>query len=349
MAGLLTASLTGCQTAPAVTWLLHPEPAVRFLTGAGSTFDYPFFLRSFYDYNQEQHIEVNYQPIGSGGGILQLIEGTVSFGATDVPMNHSELARAQAAHGPVLQLPVTLAAEAIAYNVPGIHVRLRFSGAALADIFLGRITRWNNRLLTALNPGVALPDLPILVVHRSDGSGTTYIFTDYLSHVSRSFAAQVGTGTAVAWPVGVGEKGNTAVAQTVQTTPGAIGYVELSYVLTTHIAYAAVENAAHRYILPSLAGATAAAEAIADVTARHYSIVNAPGAASYPICGYSWIVIYRDQRSTAKARALSEMLHWLITTAQKKASTVGNAPLPASARAFAARQIVALRVVDKAT
>lgn len=297
------------------------------LTGAGSTFDYPFFSRAFYDYYKEYGKEVNYQPIGSGGGILQLMKGTVQFGATDVPMNAGELAQAAQQGGEVLQIPITLGAEAIAYNVPGVHGSLRFTGPLLAAIYLGTIRYWDSPQIRKLNQAIRLPHVPILVVHRSDGSGTTYIFTDYLSHSCTVWAKRVGTGKSILWPTGVGGKGNTAVAQLVQSTPGAIGYVELAYVLQTHMSYGMVENRYGKFLLPSLKGATAAASQFPEISSTNFSIVNAPGERSYPISGYSWVVVYKRQ-PVGQGQAVQQLLTWLVTKEQRAAPAVGNAELP---------------------
>jgi len=336
---LCCATLTGCGSvlSPAVSGPTHSRE-LRPLTGAGSTFDYPLLSRAFYDYYNEFHQEVNYQPIGSGGGILQLVKGTVQFGATDVPMNERELAQAARTRGAVLQIPITLGAEAITYNLPTVRHRLRFSGPLLADIYLGRIRFWDAPAIMALNPGVKLPHWPILAVHRSDGSGTTYIFTNYLSQVSSAFRRIVGIGKAVLWPSGVGGKGNAAVAELVQNAPGTIGYVELAYVLQTNMAYGLVLNRAGRYVAPSLRTTAMAANAFAELTSSHFSIVDAPGQSSYPICGYSWVVLYRKQTAT-RGRELRRLLTWLVTTEQSRASVVGNAPLPPVARRLALKQL----------
>lgn len=336
---LCCATLTGCGLVPSPAFLQPTPPkGLRPLTGAGSTFDYPLLSRAFYDYYNEFHQEVNYQPIGSGGGILQLVKGTVQFGATDVPMNNRELALAARTGGAVLQIPITLGAEAIAYNLPMVHHRLRFSGPLLAAMFLGRVRFWDAPAIVALNPGVKLPHWPVLAVHRSDGSGTTYIFTNYLSRVSPAFSRIVGTGKAVLWPSGVGGKGNAAVAELVQNAPGAIGYVELAYVLQTHMPYGVVLNRAGRYVAPTLRTTTAAADAFAELTPSHFSIVDARGLSSYPICGYSWVVLYRHQPAV-RGHELRRLLTWLVTTEQARASAVGNVPLPAVAQRLALQQL----------
>lgn len=317
------------------------------LTGAGSTFDFPFLSRAFYDYDRQHHIEVNYQPIGSGGGVLQLMQGTVSFGATDVPMSRSEKSLAEARGGPFIELPVTLGADAISYNLPGLHTKLTFTPAILAGIFLGRITNWDDPMIRAVNRHARIPHLTIVVVHRADSSGTTYIFTDYLSRVSLAWRKQVGTGEEVEWPVGVGAKGNTAVAQTIEATPGAIGYVELAYVRTSHMAYGLVENADHHFVIPDPATIMAAAQTLSRLSQTDFSIVNARGAYSYPISGFSWVVLYAHQKHQWQASVLRQMLTWLITTEQRQAYTVGNAPLPLQAQAYAVRQLAALGDRDK--
>jgi phosphate transport system substrate-binding protein len=330
--GLATvAILAAAPTASAATQLI----------GAGSTFDYPFFSRAFYTYS-EQHPEVtvNYQSIGSGGGIQQLIAKTVDFGASDVPMDAQELARAEA---PILQLPATLGGEGIAYNVPGIPKGLRLTRSLVADIYLGKITKWNDPAIARLNPGVRLPDLAITVVHRSDGSGTTYIFTDFLSRVSPEWKEKVGAGKSVAWPApsSVGGKGNEGVAGLVRQTQGAIGYVELAYLLENDMPYALLQNRAGNYLYPTIATVAAAAATKPDVSARDFSIVDAPCAQCYPISGYSWVLLYKHPRDAERGRLLKELMSWLVTKAQPIAKTIAYVPLPDNV------QQRALSILDK--
>ena len=305
------------------------------LSGAGSTFDQPFFARAFYQYSgQNPGTTITYSAIGSSGGIQQLQNQTVNFGATDVPMSASDLAAASG--GPVLQIPVALGGEAIAYHVAGIGSGLRLSGSVLAGIFLGNVTYWDSRLITALNPHLHLPHLPITVVHRSDGSGTTYIFTNYLATVSAPWLAQLGVGKTINWPVGVGGQGNQGVATLVQEIPGAIGYVELDYALEAHFAFAKMRNASGYFVAPSIRSVAADAAMKPHVTAQNFSIVNERGANSYPIAGYSWIVAYARQPNLGTGGALATMLNWLTHTGQRNAAALDYVPLPANIERLAA-------------
>ena len=313
------------------------------LTGAGSTFDYPLFSRIFYEYSRNNpSVSVNYQSIGSGGGIEQFSKKTVDFGASDVPMNAKELARAGF---PVIQVPVALGGEGIAYNLPGIKKGLKLTPEVLAGIYLGTITTWNDPALTALNPGVKLPKMPITVVHRSDGSGTTYIFTDYLSAVSTQWAAKVGRGKSVAWPApsSVGGKGNEGVAGLVEQTPGAIGYVELAYLLSNDMSYAKLRNKAGNFVFPSLQTVAAAAATKPDISATNFSIVNAGGADSYPISGYSWALLPVTPANASHAAALKTLFDWTVTKGQADAAAIGYVPLPANVQATAQKDIAAMR------
>jgi phosphate transport system substrate-binding protein len=300
--------------------------AATQLTGAGSTFDYPFFSKAFYEYSQKHaDLTVNYQSIGSGGGIQQFIAKTVDFGASDVPMNEEELKRAG---GAVLQIPVTLGGEAMGYNLPGVGKGLKLTRQLIADIYLGKVTKWNDPKLVQLNPGVKLPNMPITVVHRSDGSGTTYIFTDFLSHVSAEWKQKVGAGKSVQWPVGIGGKGNEGVAGQVRETPGAIGYIELAYVLENQMTYAQVQNKAGKFLYPSIKTVAAAAATKPNVSATDFSIVDAAGADSYPISGYSWVIVYKKPTNPGRAKLVRDVLRWLVTDGQKVAESVDYVPLP---------------------
>lgn len=296
------------------------------LTGAGSTFDYPFFSKAFYEYSQQRSdVTVNYQSIGSGGGIQQFIAKTVDFGASDVPMNAEELKLAQ---GPVLQVPVTLGGAAMGYNLPGIAKGLRLTRQLIAEIFLGKVTKWNDPAIVKVNPSITLPDMPITVVHRSDGSGTTYIFTDFLSSVAPEWKQKVGTGKSVQWPVGLGGKGNEGVAGQVRQTPGAIGYIELAYVLENEMTYAQVENKSGAFVYPSIETVADAAASKPEVSATDFSIVDASGANSYPISGYSWIMLYEKPSDAARAKLVKQTLEWLVTKGQSVAKSVDYVPLP---------------------
>jgi phosphate transport system substrate-binding protein len=299
------------------------------LTGAGATFPYPIYSKWFNDYAQRTGVKINYQSIGSGGGIRQLSEGTVDFGASDSPMSDQELTNAKG--GPVLHFPTVMGAVVITYNVPGLNSPLNLSGDAIADIFSGKITKWNDARIVAQNRGVALPNSDILVVHRSDGSGTTYIFSDYLSSVSPSWSSTLGKGKEIKWPVGLGGKGNEGVAGQVKQTPGSIGYVELAYAKQNKLAYANVRNAAGRYITPSIASVTAAAAGmkLPKNTDYRVSIANAPGKDSYPISSMTWILVYQNQPDRAKAAKLVNFLRWAYKDGEKTASALDYAPLPA--------------------
>ncbi len=300
------------------------------LTGAGSTFAYPLYSRWASDYAPTSGVRVNYQPIGSGGGIRQLSEQTVDFGATDAPMTDEEMAKAKG--GPVMHVPMAMGAVVVTYNLPGIAQPLKFDGAVLGDIFLGKITTWNDPRLRALNAGVTLPNTPILVAHRSDGSGTTYTFTDYLSAVSPAWKQQVGKGKDVKWPVGLGGKGNEGVAGQVKQSQGAIGYVELAYARQNKLPAASIRNAAGTYIAPSVETTTAAAAgALATLPANtdyRVSIANAPGANAYPISTMTWILVYRTQPDTAKGRKVVNFLRWGLTQGQAVEPALDYAPLP---------------------
>lgn len=303
-------------------------PQVSNLTGAGSSFDYPFFSKAFHTYGQPKNLQVNYQSIGSGGGIKQFTEQTVDFGATDVPMNDKELEAASKTGGEVVQVPVALGATVIAYNIPEVKDKLKFTPEIIAGIYLGKIKNWNDAAIAKENPGVKLPNQPITVVHRSDGSGTTYIFTDYLSSASKDWKDQVGKGKDVKWPAGVGGKGNEGVAGQVQKTPYSIGYVELAYAIQTKMSYGTVKNKEGKFVEATLDSTTAAASQFPNVTPKEFSIVNAPGADSYPISGYSWVVIFKNQKDQAKGQTIVELFDWVVTKGQEEAKALNYAPLP---------------------
>jgi phosphate transport system substrate-binding protein len=299
------------------------------LTGAGATFPYPIYSKWFADYATKTGVKINYQSIGSGGGIRQLSEQTVDFGASDGPMSDQELANAKG--GPVLHFPTVMGAVVLTYNVPGLNRPLNLSGDVIADIFSGKITKWNDARIVAQNRGVTLPNSDILVVHRSDGSGTTYIFSDYLSSVSPSWSSSLGKGKEIKWPVGLGGKGNEGVAGQVKQLPGSIGYVELAYAKQNKLAYANVRNAAGSYIAPSIASVTAAAASMKLPRNSDYriSIVNAPGKASYPISSMTWILVYQNQTDRVKGAKLVNFLRWAYKDGEKSAAALDYAPLPA--------------------
>lgn len=302
------------------------------LTGAGATFPYPIYSKWFSDYATKTGIRINYQSIGSGGGIRQLSEGTVDFGATDGPMSDSELAGAKG--GAILHVPTVLGADAIIYNLPTVKEPLKLTGEVLADIFLGRIKRWNDPRIAATNAGVALPAENILVVHRSDGSGTTYIFTDYLTAVSPAWKAGPGKGKDVRWPVGLGGKGNEGVAGQVKQTPGSIGYAELAYAKQNGLAFAHIRNAEGEFVAPSPEAATAAAAgAVSQLTPDtdyRVSIVNAPGKGAYPISSFTWIILYKNQPDATKGKKVLDFLRWALNEGGSQAAALDYAPLPES-------------------
>jgi phosphate transport system substrate-binding protein len=319
----------------ATSALLLPAASVRAdtsLTGAGSSFDFPFFSKAFAAYCNNC---INYQPIGSGAGIQQFIAKTVDFGATDVPLDPtSELPAAIKAGGPVLQIPITLGGVSIAYNLPTVKKTLHLTGPVLANIYLGLITRWNDKAIHQLNPKITLPDLAITVAHRSDGSGTSFIFTDYLSKISDNWRGRVGTGKLPNWPVGVGGKGTPGVAQIVQSTPGAIGYVELAYVLQNNLQQAALQNRSKQFVTPGRTSVASAAAGFPHVSAQNFSIVDAKGKASYPISGYSWVLLYKNPADATKGAALKKLFKWMLTTGQNFAATLDYVPLPKTTAAI---------------
>jgi len=327
---------------------LSPARAATALTGAGSTFDYPFFSKAFYEYSQDHpDVTINYQGIGSGGGIAQFTAKTVDFGATDVPMNATEVAKAEAAGGPVIQVPVALGGVAISYDLPGVvGGGLRLSPEVLAAIFLGKISSWDDAAIKKLNPSADLPSIPIVVVHRSDGSGTTYIFTDYLSHVSPEWKSSVGTGKSVQWPApsSIGGKGNEGVAGAIRQTPGAIGYVELAYVLENSMTQAMLENRAGEFLFCTTAHVAAAAASKPEVTATNFSIVDSPAQGAWPISGYSWAIVYAQPSDPARGKAVHDVLDWVVTKGQEIAGGLDYVPLPANVAALASKGLSEMKV-----
>ena len=306
-----------------------PLAAQTALTGAGATFPNPIYSKWFDAYNKKTGVQINYPSIGSGGGIKQYTEGTVDFGASDGPMTDEQL---QAVGGHVLHIPTVMGAVVLTWNLPALgDKQLHFDGPAVADIYLGKITKWNDKRLVALNPGVDLPNTDIIVVHRSDGSGTSYIFTDYLSKVSAEWKDKVGKATSVNWPVGLGGKGNEGVTQQVKQTEGAIGYVELIYAIANKLPYGQVKNAAGAFVTPSLESVTQAAASakFEKNTDFRVSITNAPGQASYPISSFTWLLVRPDMKDAAKAKAMKDFLEWMIgPEAQGMAPELEYASLP---------------------
>lgn len=304
------------------------------LTGAGATFPYPLYSTWFGSYATKTGVKINYQSIGSGGGIRQLSEQTVDFGASDAPMSDEELGKAKG--GRILHVPTTLGAVVLVYNLPGVTTPLKLSGEVVAAIFQGQITKWNDARIAALNSGVALPASDILVVHRSDGSGTTYVFTDYLASVSPAWATKPGKGKEVQWPVGLGAKGNEGVAGQVKNTPGALGYTELAYATQNKLSTASIQNANGEFVAPTIAAITAAAAgASAKLPATsdyRVSIVNAPGAGVYPISSFTWILVYEKPADAAKGKQVNDFLRWALTDGQAMAAPLDYAPLPEAMR-----------------
>jgi phosphate transport system substrate-binding protein len=298
------------------------------INGAGATFPFPIYSKWFDEYHKlHPEIEINYQSIGSGGGIRQMTEQTVFFGASDGPMTDDQL---KAAPGAVLHFPTVLGGVVPVYNIPGVSAELKFSGKVLADIFLGRIAKWNDAAIKALNPGVNLPDTDIFVVHRSEGSGTTYIWVDFLSKASSDFKSKVGVATSVNWPVGVGGKGNEGLAGLVKQTPGAIGYVELIYASQNKIAYGSVQNAAGEFVRSSLDSVTAAAAAASKAMPKDFrvSITDATGKGVYPISSFTWMLFYQAPKDKQRAKIMVDFFKWALTDGQKYCAGLGYAPLP---------------------
>ena len=299
------------------------------INGAGATFPYPIYSKWFSEYNKlHPDVEINYQSIGSGGGIRQLTNQTVFFGATDGPMTQDQIF---AAPGAVLHLPTVLGGVVPIYNIPGVDAQLKFTGRVLADIIMGKVAKWNDAAITSLNPGVNLPATDITVAHRSDGSGTTYIFVDYLSKVSPTFKQTVGVATSVNWPVGVGGKGNEGVAGLVKQTPGSIGYVELIYALQNKISFGSVQNFDGQFVAASIDTVTAAAAAAAKAMPKDFrvSITNAPGKNAYPISSFTWLLFYEHPSDKKKARIMVDFMKWALTDGQKYCAELGYSPLPA--------------------
>jgi len=296
------------------------------LTGAGATFPYPIYSKWFSEYSAAHPgVEINYQSIGSGGGIRQVTAGLVDFGATDGPATDEQLA---ASKTKLIHIPTVLGADVPAFNVPGVS-DLKFSGDVLADIFLGKISMWNDARIAKDNPGVNLPDQKIIVVHRSDGSGTSYIWTDYLSKVSKEWANGPGKGTSVAWPVGVGGKGNEGVAGLIRQLPGALGYIELIYALQNHISYGEVKNPAGNFIRASIEGVTEAAASVKQMPADYrVSITNAPGANAYPVSSFTWMLVPLKSADPAKGKVIKDLLSWIVNYGENEVSALSYAPLP---------------------
>jgi phosphate transport system substrate-binding protein len=309
--------------------LALPAMGQTTLNGAGATFPYPMYSKWFSEYNKlHSDVQINYQSIGSGGGIRQVLNGTVDFGASDGPMSDEQLAQAKVK---ILHVPTVMGAVVPAYNVPGVNAEIKFTPEALAGIFLGKITNWNDPAITKANPGVNFPNQPIIVVYRSDGSGTTFIFTDYLSKVSKDWVSAVGKGTSVKWQIGMGGKGNEGVAGQIRQLQGSIGYVELIYAVENKITYGSVKNAAGNFVKASLDGVTEAAASVKAMPADfRVSITNAPGKTAYPISSFTWLLIPEQSKDPNKGKIISNFLEWMVTDGQKMTSQLSYAPLPES-------------------
>ncbi len=308
------------------------------INGAGATFPFPLIDTWRVDYKSiKPNVNINYQSIGSGGGVKQFIEKTVDFGATDAPLTASEVQRAPGA----VHIPETIGSVVVAYNIPSMPNKgLKLTGPVLADIFLGKITKWNDPKIQSLNPGVSLPGEDIIVVHRSDGSGTTYVWTDYLSNISTAWNEQIGRGKSVQWPTGIGGPGNEGVANAIRGSPNTIGYIELAYALTTQMPYAYLQNQAGKFIEPTLESTRAAVAATAPTLPKgaasweHISVVNAPGGDSYPVASFSYLILFKELSTNpsideAKAKALVDFMSWAITEGQQSADDLSYVPLPA--------------------
>jgi phosphate transport system substrate-binding protein len=320
MKKILLAGLTGLLVVTAAS-------AQMLINGAGATFPYPIYSKWFNEYAKvDPSVRFNYQSIGSGGGQKQILAETVDFGASDGPMSDENLAKAS---HKLLHIPTVAGADVVSYNLPG-SPKLKLDGPTVAAIFLGTIRKWSDPAITGQNPGVSVPDQDILVVHRSDGSGTTYIFTDYLSSVSGEWKAKVGKGTSVNWPVGLGGKGNEGVSGQIKQSPGAIGYIELAYAKQNNLPYADMKNSSGNYIAASIDSVTAALATAQIPDDFRFSMVNPPGAEAYPIAGTTWLLVYQDQKDAAKGKKLVEFLRWAYSEGEKMAAALDYAPLPAN-------------------
>jgi phosphate transport system substrate-binding protein len=344
MKPLSTFAAVACTLALAagVAQSLHAQSLQ--INGAGATFPNPIYSKWFDEYNKKNpNVRINYQPIGSGGGIRQVTAQTVFFGATDGPMTEEQIL---AAPGKILHFPTVLGADVPVYNLPGVSGEIKFTGAVLADIFLGKITKWNDAALVKLNAGIKLPSTDITVVHRSDGSGTTYIWVDFLAKASPEWKKRVGVATSVMWPTGVGGKGNEGVAGLVQQVPGSIGYVELIYALQNKIAYGSVQNLAGEFVRASVQSVTAAAAGAAAKMPADFrvSITNAEGKGVYPISSFTWLLLYENPKDKAQSKAMVEFVKWALSEGQKFAPELGYAPLPAEVVKMELAALVKVRV-----
>lgn len=322
---------TSLPLAVLVLWMAAAGPtaaATVSLIGVGASFPFPIYTKWIDEYQRlHPNVRINYQPIGSGGGIRQITAGTVDFAGSDAFLSDEQL---RAAPGDLLHIPTVMGAVVIVYNLPGVRESLELTPAVIADLFLGKIARWNDRRIAELNPGTRLPNLPVAVVHRSDGSGTTFVFTSYLARVSAEWQGRVGVGTAVSWPAGVGAPQNDGVAGQVRQIPGAVGYVELAYALQNKMTYAAIQNRSGRFVLPSVETTSHAAAGMPMPGDYRTMVVDAPGEESYPIAAFTWILLPKEQRDPVKGRALVDFLWWAIHDGQQYAPALHYAPLPDS-------------------
>lgn len=317
--------------------------AELLINGAGATFPYPLYSKWFTEYTKiDKSVKFNYQSIGSGGGIKQIMAQTIDFGASDKFLTDQEL---KAAPGKLLHIPTVMGAVVVTYNLPGIGKGVKLSPEVLAQIYLGKITSWNDPRLSADNAGIKLPAKPIIVVHRSDGSGTTSIFTDYLSAVSPEWAGKVGKGASVKWPVGLGGKGNEGVAGQIKTTPYTVGYVELAYAFENKLPFAFVKNSAGTFVEPTIASTSAAAAGASKTMPADYrvSLVNQPGKNAYPIVGFTWLLVYQDQKDKAKGKKLVEFLKWELKQGQQMAAKMLYAPLPPNVAKMVEKTVNSIR------
>jgi len=339
---LLAFCVTGCKQSANTTATPASQSSTQNLNGAGATFPYPVYSKWFSEYaSAHPGIHINYQSIGSGGGIRQVTEGTIDFGASDGPMTDQQIAESKVA---VMHIPTVLGAVVPVYNIPGVTGNLNLAPDVIADIYLGKIKKWDDPRLAKDNPGVKFPSTAILPVYRSDGSGTTYIFTDFLSKISPDWAKKVGKSTSVKWPVGIGQKGNEGVAGMVRQSPSSFGYVELIYALQNKMTYGAVRNASGKFVLATTDGVTAAAAAAAATMPADYrvSITNASGDASYPISSFTWFLIPTHSQNTAKTETLKNFLTWMLDHGESEASSMGYAPLPTQVQAMVRKSIADL-------
>jgi phosphate transport system substrate-binding protein len=329
--------------AAGVLALVAAGASAQNINGAGATFPYPIYSKWFSEYNQlHPNVKINYQSIGSGGGIRQVSEGTVDFGATDGPMSDDQLKNAKVK---VMHIPTVLGAVVPVYNIPGVNKDLNFSSEVIADIYLGTIGKWNDPRIAKDNPGVNLPDKAILPVYRSDGSGTTYIFTDFLSKVSSDWSSRVGKATSVKWPTGIGQKGNEGVAGMVRQSPYSFGYVELIYAESNKMSFGLVRNASGKFVKASTSGVTAAAAAAAKTMPADYrvSITNAAGADSYPISSFTWLLIPTHSADPAKAKVLADFLGWMLDHGEAEAASMTYAPLPKPVQDMVRKSLVNIK------